>query len=49
MTAVTIFVCVSCRCRLGEDDDSFDQPGRGLAQAIEAHLLVPPLNHKESP
>ncbi|HSS84447.1 MAG TPA: DUF1636 domain-containing protein [Reyranella sp.] len=38
MTAVTIFVCVSCRRRLGEDDESFDQPGRGLADAIEARL-----------
>ena len=39
MTAVTIFVCVSCRRPLGGDDKSFDQPGRGLAQAIEARLL----------
>jgi predicted metal-binding protein len=38
MTPVTIFVCVSCRRRLGEDDESFDQPGRGLAEAIEARL-----------
>jgi len=37
-STVTIFVCVSCRRRLGDDDDSFDQPGRGLAEAIEARL-----------
>ena len=37
-STVTIFVCVSCRRRLGEDDESFDQPGRALAQAIESRL-----------
>jgi predicted metal-binding protein len=38
MTAVTIFVCVSCRRQLGEGEDSFDQPGHGLAEAIKARL-----------
>ena len=38
MSAVTIFVCVSCRRRLGDGDDSFDQPGHGLAEAIKARL-----------
>lgn len=38
MTAVTIFVCVSCRRQLGEGEDSFDQPGHDLAKAIKARL-----------
>lgn len=33
----TIFVCVSCRRRLGADE-SFDQPGRVLVEAIAARL-----------
>jgi predicted metal-binding protein len=38
MTTATIFVCVSCRRKLREDDDAFDQPGRDLVEAIEARL-----------
>jgi predicted metal-binding protein len=34
----TIFVCISCRRSLGDDEDSFDQPGRVLVAAIEACL-----------
>lgn len=36
--STTIFVCVSCRPSLGEDDDAFDRPGRALVKAIEARL-----------
>jgi predicted metal-binding protein len=35
---VTIFVCVSCRRSLGDAEESFDQPGRGLVEALEARL-----------
>lgn len=38
MTAATIFVCTSCRRGLGDDDESSDQPGRALVEAIEARL-----------
>lgn len=38
MTTATIFVCVSCRRSLGDGEESFDQPGRGLVEAIEARL-----------
>jgi predicted metal-binding protein len=38
MTTATIFVCISCRRSLGDDEKSFDQPGRGLVEAIEARL-----------
>jgi predicted metal-binding protein len=38
VTTVTIFVCVSCRRPLGDGDESFDQPGRGLAEAIKGRL-----------
>ena len=34
----TIFVCVSCRRRLGDADDAFDQPGQVLVEAIRARL-----------
>jgi predicted metal-binding protein len=37
-STATIFVCVSCRRRLGDNDEAFDQPGRGLVEAIEARL-----------
>src|ERR1700738_1722872 len=37
MTA-TLFVCVSCRRPLGDGEESFDQPGHGLAEAIKARL-----------
>jgi predicted metal-binding protein len=35
---VTIFVCVSCRRSLGDGEESFDQPGRGLVDALQARL-----------
>ena len=35
---VTIFVCVSCRRSLGDAQESFDQPGRGLADVLKARL-----------
>jgi predicted metal-binding protein len=38
MTTTTIFVCISCRRSLGEGEESFDQPGRLLIEAIEARL-----------
>jgi predicted metal-binding protein len=34
----TVFVCISCRRQVGDDDDSYDQPGRDLAEAIAARL-----------
>ena len=36
---VTIFVCVSCRRSLGDAEESFDQPGRGLVDTLQARLL----------
>ncbi|MDP1911002.1 MAG: DUF1636 domain-containing protein, partial [Hyphomicrobium sp.] len=35
---VTIFVCVSCRRSLGDAEESFDQPGRGLVDMLQARL-----------
>lgn len=35
---VTIFVCVSCRRSLGDAEDSFDQPGRGLVETLTTRL-----------
>lgn len=35
---VTIFVCVSCRRSLGDAEESFDQPGRDLADALRVRL-----------
>ena len=35
---VTIFVCVSCRRSLGDAEESFDQPGRGLVDTLQARL-----------
>ena len=37
-SAVTIFVCVSCRRPLGDTDETFDQPGRGLVTALLTRL-----------
>ena len=37
-SAVTIFVCVSCRRPLGDTDETFDQPGRGLVAALQTRL-----------
>ena len=34
----TIFVCVSCRRSLGDDEEAFDQPGHALAEAIRVRL-----------
>lgn len=36
--AVTIFVCVSCRRSLGDAEESFDQPGRGLVDTLQVRL-----------
>ena len=33
---VTIFVCVSCRRSLGDAEEAFDQPGRGLVDTLQA-------------
>lgn len=38
MTTATIFVCISCRRSLGDGEESFDQPGRVLIEAIETRL-----------
>lgn len=35
---VTIFVCVSCRRPVEGTDDSFDEPGPRLVEALEAGL-----------
>ncbi len=35
---VTIFVCVSCRRSLGDAEESFDQPGHGLVDMLNARL-----------
>jgi predicted metal-binding protein len=37
-TGVTIFVCVSCRRRLGEAEDDFDHPGPRLVEALDRHI-----------
>jgi predicted metal-binding protein len=36
---VTIFVCVSCRRPANGADDSFDEPGPHLVEALQANLL----------
>jgi predicted metal-binding protein len=33
-SAVTVFICVSCRRRLGDGAEAFDRPGCGLASAL---------------
>ena len=38
MTTATIFVCISCRRGLGDDEEAFDQPGRLLVEVIAAKL-----------
>jgi predicted metal-binding protein len=35
---VAIFVCVSCRRPVGDTEDSFDQPGPRLAEALQLRL-----------
>src|SRR5258708_20321410 len=37
-STVTVFVCVSCRRRLGDCDDAFTLPGRDLAEALRSRL-----------
>ena len=37
-SAVTVFICVSCRRRLGDGAETFDRPGRGLASALRQKL-----------
>ena len=38
-STITIFVCVSCRRRLGDSDDAFDLPGPELVETLHASLL----------
>lgn len=37
-SAVTIFVCVACRRRLGEGEEAFDEPGRALVDTLQDKL-----------
>jgi len=37
-SAVTVFVCISCRRRVGDAEGAFDQPGRGLASVLRRKL-----------
>lgn len=37
-TRARVFVCISCRRRLGEDDQQFDHPGPALAQRVRELL-----------
>jgi len=51
-STVTVFVCVSCRRRIGDCDDAFDLPGPDLAEALRsrlqegghAHVVVTPVD-----
>ena len=38
----TVFVCISCRRKLGEGEDQFDHPGPALAERISAVLADDP-------
>ena len=38
-STVTVFVCVSCRRRIGDCGDAFDLPGPDLAEALRSRLL----------
>ena len=43
MTArATVFVCTSCRRRLGDSDDQFDHPGPELAERVRGLLADDP-------
>ena len=41
-TRATIFVCISCRRRLGDGEDTFDHPGPALAEGVRALLIDDP-------
>lgn len=41
-SAVTVFICVSCRRRLGDGTETFDQPGRGLALSLRQRFREMP-------
>lgn len=38
VATTTIFVCVSCKRSLADAEESVDQPGRGLVEALQARL-----------
>lgn len=38
----TVFVCISCRRKLGEGEDQFDHPGPALAERVSALLADDP-------
>ena len=38
----TVFVCISCRRKLGEGEDQFDHPGPALAERVSAVLADDP-------
>ena len=38
----TVFVCTSCRRRLGDDEDNFDHPGPALAERVQVLLADDP-------
>lgn len=42
--AATVFVCTSCRRRIGEGEgpEAFDRPGAGLAASLQAQLADDP-------
>ncbi len=43
MTArIKVFVCISCRRRLGDDENQFDHPGPALAEGVRALLADEP-------
>jgi predicted metal-binding protein len=37
-TRATVFVCVSCRRKIGEGENDFDHPGPALAERVRALL-----------
>jgi predicted metal-binding protein len=42
-TRTKVFVCISCRRRLGDDETQFDHPGPALAENVRALLAHEPL------
>ena len=41
-TRTKVFVCISCKRRLGDDDSQFDHPGPALAAQVRALLSDDP-------
>lgn len=41
-TRTKVFVCISCRRRLGDDESQFDHPGPALAEGVRALLADDP-------